>query len=222
MRDRKRLTPGCQRRSTCGLEIEREAWRKGYALVAGVDEVGRGALAGPVMATAIILNPSRIPEGIDDSKRLTEIQRERLAESIRITALAYATEMMDAQEIDRLNILRATKATMMNAVAKLDPQPDFVLIDALTLEHLQTPQRAVIRGDQLSQSIAAASIIAKVTRDHFMQELHSSFPEYGWNRNVGYGTRTHLDVLSRLGPTPYHRLSFRGVRTTVLSLWQGE
>ncbi|MBI4468023.1 MAG: ribonuclease HII [Acidobacteria bacterium] len=203
----------------CGLEFERVVWRRGFRMIAGVDEVGRGALAGPVVAAAVILNPGRVPEGVDDSKRLTARQREDLYCRIQSTALAFATSAVDAPEIDRINILQATKAAMVRAVDGLHPGPDYLLIDAITIDRLPAAQQGIIHGDQLSQSIAAASIVAKVTRDLIMRKWHEEFPEYGWDHNVGYGTRIHLNALRRMGPSPLHRQTFAGVRPREGKLW---
>ncbi len=198
-------------RSTCTAALERELQRLGYRFIAGVDEVGRGAWAGPVIAAAVILDLDRLPEGLDDSKRLSRSRREALYDAIRHTARALALGIVDAAEIDRTNIRRATERAMRAAIAGLHPRPDYLLIDAVSLPDVNIPQRAIIRGDQLSVSIAAASILAKVTRDRLMREYDRLYPGYGFARHVGYGTRAHQQALMRLGPCPIHRLSFRGV-----------
>ncbi len=195
----------------CGDAFEQQAWQAGACLVAGVDEVGRGALAGPVVAAAVILDPRRIPDGLDDSKKLTRQQRERLDAAIRASALAWAVARIEAAEIDRINILAATKQAMRDAVLALTPTADYLLIDALMLKEIALPQRAIIRGDAQSCSVAAASIVAKVARDSLMRDYDAVLPGYGFAKNVGYGTPDHLRGLRECGPSPIHRLSFRGV-----------
>jgi len=198
--------------STCDAKLERELLRRGYRLIAGVDEVGRGALAGPVLAAAVILDLQRIPEGINDSKKIAPARRIELAEAIHRSAVAVSVAAVEADEIDRINILRATKLAMRLAVDGLTPLPDFLLIDALKLSDLKIPQRAIIHGDAVSVSIAAASIIAKVRRDQIMIDYDRIHPGYGFARNMGYGTREHRVALQKLGPSPIHRLSFHGVQ----------
>ncbi|HZS04844.1 MAG TPA: ribonuclease HII [Blastocatellia bacterium] len=195
----------------CSDAFEREAWQSGVRRVAGVDEVGRGALAGPVVAAAVILNPDHIPDGLNDSKKLTRPERERLDVEIRASAQAYAIARVEADEIDHINILEATKKAMERAIACLTPSPDYLLIDALMLKGIEIPQRAIIRGDAQSVSIAAASIIAKVARDAWMRSYEESLPGYGFANNVGYGTPDHMRGLRTLGPSQIHRLTFHGV-----------
>lgn len=197
---------------TCGTNFEQQAQAQGARLIAGVDEVGRGALAGPVVAAAVILDLARVPAGIDDSKKLSRVMRERLAEEIRTSAVAFAVARVEADEIDRINILRATREAMCRAVTALSTQPDHLLIDALPLKSLDCSQQAIIRGDALSVSIAAASIIAKVARDAWMREYDAQFPGYGFVRHVGYATAEHIAGLRVLGPTPIHRMTFRKVK----------
>ena len=196
---------------SCNAAFELEARQTGARLIAGVDEVGRGALAGPVVAAAVILDLERTPDGLNDSKKLTRAERERLDAEIRVSACAYAIARIEAGEIDRLNILQATKEAMRCAIAALTPAPDYLLIDAVPLKDISLPQRAIIRGDAQSVSIAAASIIAKVARDGWMRAYDEALPGYGFAKHVGYGTPEHLRGLSMLGPSPIHRLSFRGV-----------
>lgn len=198
-------------KEVCGDAFEREAWRVGATLVAGVDEVGRGALAGPVVAAAVILDPQRIPDGLDDSKKLTRQERVRLDAEIRASALTWAVGRIEAEEIDRMNILAATRQAMRQAIIGLTPAADYLLIDALTLRDIALPQRGIIRGDAQSVSIAAASIVAKVARDGWMRDYEATAPGYGFATNAGYGTDEHLRALRELGPSPIHRLSFRGV-----------
>ncbi|MBD0325429.1 MAG: ribonuclease HII [Pyrinomonadaceae bacterium] len=208
-------SPARRRRvSLVGTSFEDEARSRGYKLIAGVDEVGRGALAGPVVAAAVILNPEApLPAGLDDSKKLTAKARERIAEELRQTAVAYSVGLVGPDEIDRINILEATRRAMLYALRKLEPCADFVLIDALQLKECELPQRAIIRGDSVSASIAAASVIAKTYRDHLMHELHDLYPYYNFSKHVGYGTREHLSALRAHGCCPIHRRSFRGVVT---------
>jgi ribonuclease HII len=189
----------------------RRMFREGARLVAGVDEVGVGPLAGPVVAAAVVL-PERVDlPGLDDSKRLTPAARERLATWIQQQAVAVAVAEVSREEIDRLNILRATLEAMRRAVLALDVAPDHVLVDARRIPGIEAPQTAVIGGDREDGSIAAASIVAKVYRDAIMRRLHRRYPGYGFERHKGYGTREHLAALRCLGPTPAHRRSFSPV-----------
>ena len=204
--------------SRCTAVLEQELSRQGYRFIAGVDEVGRGALAGPVVAAAVILDLSNIPDGIDDSKKLRPVRRSQLAEEIRRSARAVSLAAVEAEEIDRINILEATKWAMLQALKGLQPPPDFVLVDALTLPDLLIPQRALIHGDSLSVSIAAASIVAKAWRDRLMSEYDRLHPGYGFARNAGYGTKEHCEALQQLGPSPIHRLTFRGTQMNLFSL----
>jgi ribonuclease HII len=190
---------------------ERAAWRSGLKQVAGVDEAGRGPLAGPVVAAAVILDPNRRVKGLDDSKRLTPTRRETLFEEILVAARAVATSIVDSQTIDRVNILEATRRAMYEALGQLTPRPDLVLIDALRLPALAVPQKPIIKGDRRSASIAAASIVAKVTRDRLMLEADARFPEYGFGRHKGYPTAEHRTALKKHGPCPIHRRTFHGV-----------
>jgi ribonuclease HII len=196
------------------LNWERTCWRDDYRLVVGIDEAGRGALAGPIVAAAVIMPPTlrltaQIRE-INDSKQLPEQKRERLAVLIRSVAVTCATGQATAQEIDELGIARANRICMERAVEKLDFVPDFALIDALTCE-FDLPQIGLIDGDAISVSIAAASILAKTERDRYMRELHSRDDRYRFDRHVGYGTALHLSALRIYGPCAVHRLSFHGV-----------
>ena len=195
----------------CSTLFESEAWSVGARFVAGVDEVGRGALAGPVVAAAVILDPANIPTGLDDSKKLSKSVRVRLDREIRNSALALSVVAVEAEEIDRINILQATKKAMISAIRSLSPTCDYLLIDALHLSEISVPQRGIIKGDSLSVSIAAASIVAKVMRDNLMCDLDPVYPGYGFATNVGYGTATHLKALAEAGPTPVHRLTFKKV-----------
>ncbi len=177
----------------------------------GVDEAGRGPLAGPVVAAAaIILSPARLPDGIDDSKRLSAARRVALLKALADCAV-YAVGTASVAEIDGINILQATMLAMRRAVARLPLRPDAALIDGNRVPDLTCAAHMLVRGDGRSLSIAAASIVAKVTRDRIMARLAGRYPDYGWERNAGYGTRGHRDALMRFGPTPHHRLSFAPV-----------
>lgn len=197
------------------LVIENELYNEGFRLIAGVDEAGRGPLAGPVMAAACILPREFDLPGLDDSKKITEKKRVYLAEKIREQALAYSLGSATSKEIDLLNILKATKLAMKRALENLSCKPEFILIDGR--EGLDTPvlQRTVIGGDGLSASIAAASILAKVARDEFMYEMHQIYPEYCFDQHKGYCTRLHLQILEKYGPCPIHRRTFSPVKELV-------
>lgn len=195
-----------------GIEFEQQARDAGYRFIAGVDEVGRGCLAGPVVAAACILDLDReLPEGLDDSKKLTEKTRDEVAHELKQVAVAYAIGQVEADEIDRINILEATKEAMLNAIASLAVPADFILVDALHLKQLSLPQRAIIKGDTVSASIAAASIIAKTYRDALMTGYAAEYPEYGFEGHKGYGAVSHFEALKKHGPCILHRKSFRGV-----------
>lgn len=176
--------------------------------VAGVDEVGRGPLAGPVYAAAVILDPARLPEGLDDSKKMSETRRDKAFDAIMTSALAVGIGVASVEEIDRINILAATMLAMRRAVDRLSVAPVHALIDGNKVPALPCPADAIVKGDSKVLSIAAASIIAKVTRDRVMSELDLAFPGYGWARNKGYGTADHMLALARLGPSVHHRTSF--------------
>jgi ribonuclease HII len=188
------------------------AREKGFHQICGIDEVGRGPLAGPVVACACIIPPNILISGIDDSKKLTSQKREeifkQLVQDARIT---YSIGSIDAEEIDRINIYQATIQAMLLAVSGLEIQPDYLLVDGLKLPHPKIPCEKIIKGDSRSQSIAAASIIAKVTRDRMMLEFDQKWPEYGFSSNKGYGTAKHYKALKEFGPCAIHRLSFDGV-----------
>ena len=191
------------------LTHERRLWDSGRSLIAGVDEVGRGPLAGPVVAAAVILPHDFDVLGIDDSKKLSPKKREELAEVIKEKALAWSVGWVGPDRIDEINILEATKEAMTQAVQGLSLQPDHVLIDGnFTVRALALPQTAIVKGDANSTSIAAASILAKVTRDRYMEEMDAVYPGYAFASNKGYGTKAHYDGLKAQGPTPIHRRSF--------------
>jgi ribonuclease HII len=189
--------------------VENALLRFGFARIAGVDEVGRGCLAGPVLAAAVVLDPDRRVPGLRDSKLLTPLQRERLCAVITRRALGWAVSLAEPVEIDEVNIHRATLRAMQRAVFSLVPLPDFVLVDAFRIPDLPMAQRGVIHGDMRCSSIAAASIVAKVTRDRLMRQLHASDPRYGFDKHKGYATAEHLAAVARFGYSPVHRRSFR-------------
>lgn len=192
--------------------FERELISRGRTYIAGVDEAGRGPLAGPVVSAAVILPPGFQSPAINDSKKLTHNQRERLYESIYADAVAIGVGIVDAVEIDRINILQAAKLSMVMAVGNLVPQPDHVLIDGNFAIPCPVPQQSIIKGDARSISIAAASIVAKVSRDRLMQRYHIDFPHFGFDRHKGYPTKAHKAAIAAHGPSIIHRLSFKGVR----------
>ncbi|MFT6674950.1 MAG: ribonuclease HII [Sulfitobacter sp.] len=193
------------------FEFERAAQAQGYHRIAGVDEVGRGPLAGPVTAAAVVLDPDRIPEGLNDSKKLSKKAREKLYGEIMQVAdvsIAHAT----VEEIDEHNILRASHIAMLRALDGLKTPADYALIDGNMLPRgLILPAQTIIKGDTLSQSISAASIMAKICRDCVMLSLAQQHPGYGWETNMGYGSKSHMQALKNLGATPHHRRSFKPV-----------
>ena len=195
----------------CQATLERELRARGFHDVAGVDEVGRGCLFGPVVAGAVILSPDRPIRGLDDSKVLEAERREVLAERIRERAVAWAIGAVDAATIDAINIYQASRLAMRRAVSQLNPKPDFLLVDAVPLD-LGLPQRPLIKGDARCHAIAAASIIAKVYRDECMRVWDAVFPAYGLASHKGYSTPEHCEAIRQHGPTPLHRLSFEPVR----------
>ena len=204
--------------------IEEEGYTRGFTCIAGLDEVGRGPLAGPVVAAAVVLPRGFSHDGIKDSKLLTAKQRETLAPAIRAQAQSRGIGVVEVEEIDRINILKASLLAMAKAFAALRPRPDYLLIDgnqpipAQWLESSNRPsgapprQRTIVKGDRLCLSIAAASILAKVARDEMMIELHEHYPQYGFAGHKGYGSAAHLEALRRYGPSPVHRRSFKPVR----------
>ena len=193
------------------LAEEQVLWQQGYRFIAGLDEVGRGALAGPVGAGAVILPADldlSLLTGVRDSKELTPAQRESLAPQIKKVALAFGIGMLSSELVDEFGIVEATRRAMAQAIKKLGVSPEFLLVDALKLPKIPLPQKAIIDGDKLSLSIACASIIAKVARDHLMINVEKKYPGYGFARHKGYGTPEHLDCLERFGPCPIHRRTF--------------
>ena len=190
------------------LKYEREEEQKGHFLIAGMDEVGRGPLAGPVCVACAIMPLDDIIEGIDDSKKVSEKKRKLLFEQIKEKSISYSIEMVDEQNIDEINILQATKLCMKKEVENLGLRPDVVLVDAISSLDIDVPIRGIIKGDALSYSIGCASILAKVTRDEYMVKLAEEYPEYGFEKHKGYGTKVHIEALKEYGPCVYHRLSF--------------
>lgn len=199
-------------KSKINLDFELQSQADGFRFVAGIDEVGRGCLAGAVVAAAVILDVGKpLPKGLNDSKKLTANQRQRIAEEIRANAVCFAFAEIKAAEIDRINILQATKRAMIAAVEQLVPAADFLLIDAVNLNNCSLPQKSIIGGDAVCASIAAASVLAKVYRDEMMRNIDAQYPEYGFARHVGYGTKEHFEALRKYGATDIHRKSFKGV-----------
>lgn len=198
--------------SQIGIDFENQAISEGFRFVAGVDEVGRGCLAGAVVAAACILDLSKpLPEGLNDSKKISEKRRDAIAEELKESVVAFAIGEVQADEIDRINILQATKKAMRLAIENLTPRADFLLIDAVQLREINLPQKAIIKGDAISASIAAASILAKTYRDNLMRELCTIYPQYGFSKHVGYGTKAHFEALREHGACAIHRKSFKGV-----------
>lgn len=190
------------------LQFEKQARDRGYSAVCGVDEAGRGPLAGPVYAAAVILPPNTLIEGVNDSKKLSEKKREALFDVIRETALSYCVACASVEEIDQFNILNATYLAMQRAVEGLSPTPDMVLVDGNRLPVLPMDAQAIVKGDSLSMSIAAASILAKVSRDRLMRQLSQQYPEYQLEKHKGYGTKLHIQLIQQYGPSAIHRKTF--------------
>ena len=187
---------------------EKEAYSKGYLYIGGIDEVGRGPLAGPVVAAVVVLPYNTKIEGIDDSKKVKESKREELFDIIKKQALDYGIGIVDNEEIDDYNILNATYMAMKKALNSMKKQPDYLLVDAVTIPGVDIKQNPIIKGDSKSISIAAASILAKVTRDRMMYDYDKIYPEYGFKSNKGYGTKEHYEAIEKFGITPIHRKSF--------------
>lgn len=190
------------------LKYENEAYEKGYNYVCGVDEAGRGPLCGPVVAAAVILDRNAHLEGVNDSKKLSEKKREKLFDDIMEKAIAVGIGISDVDMIEEINILNATKEAMKEAISGLSIKPDFVLIDGNQDIQIDIDRTTVVSGDALSESIAAASIIAKVTRDRMLREYDKEYPEYGFAKHKGYGTKMHIEAIKKYGLTPIHRPSF--------------
>lgn len=190
------------------LSFEIDLYRQGFTHIAGIDEAGRGCLAGPVVAAAVIFHPGYTIDGVNDSKKLSHVRREYLFEIIRVNALSIGVGIVDNKEIDKINIYNATINAMKMAVEDLAIHPDYLLIDAVPVKDLPIPQLPIIKGDTLSFTIAAASIVAKVTRDRLMSRHDLSFPYYNFSAHKGYGTREHIERLRQFGPCTLHRESF--------------
>jgi ribonuclease HII len=207
----------------CNFEYEMLAIAQGYRVIAGCDEAGRGALIGPVYAAAVILDPTALIPGLNDSKKLTAPQRESLAVQIRVKAVAWRVVSVSASEVDAINVYQASRVGMLRALKALVPMPDFILTDAMPLREngadFPISHRSLIHGDALSITIAAASILAKVERDAHMMKMHEAFPHYGLAKNKGYGTPDHLDALARLGPCTEHRKTYQPVKDCLLPLF---
>jgi len=209
----------------CTRRLEAQALRRGWRLVAGCDEAGRGALLGPLYAAAVILDPCKPVQGVEDSKKLSPAERESLAAEIREKALSFQVIAISAAEVDALNVYEASRQAMIRALRALNPSPHFVLTDAMPLSAgaasgaFPIPHRAIVHGDARSVSIAAASILAKVARDQHLEELDREYPHYGLAKNKGYGTAEHLEALARYGPCPEHRQSFQPVKDYLLPLF---
>ena len=189
------------------MTYENQLLAQGYKYICGVDEVGRGPLAGPVCVAAVIMPMDNLIQGINDSKKVAKAKREKLYEQIKQNAIAYSIQMVDNVKIDEINILNATKQAMHDAICSLKVNPDIVLIDAVKLD-IPFKSMSIIHGDALSYSIGAASILAKVTRDTFMEEMAVKYPSYDFEHNMGYGTAKHIQALKELGPTEIHRQTF--------------
>ncbi|QWB96492.1 ribonuclease HII [Mycoplasmatota bacterium] len=186
----------------------------GITYIAGIDEAGRGPLAGPVVAAAVILKPGVKLKYVDDSKKLSEKQREKALIEVKENALAIGIGMCSVEEIDKINIYRAAREAMISAVKQLKITPEFLLIDAMPIEH-QIPSESIIKGDQKSISIAAASIVAKTTRDAYMKEMDKIFPEFGFSKHKGYGTKFHKEMLDKYGYTPIHRKTYEPIKSMI-------
>ena len=193
------------------FDVETRLIKKGYKAIAGVDEVGRGCIAGPVTAAAVILNPQKIPSGLNDSKKVSFKNREKIFQSIQDTC-TFCVAHSSVEEIDQINILQASLLSMKRAILGLSIKPDFVLIDGnKSPGDLESESETIVKGDSKSLSIAAASIVAKVTRDRFMSRLDKEFPGYDWSQNAGYPTKLHKSAILNIGITPYHRRSFKPI-----------
>jgi ribonuclease HII len=204
-----------KRRRGAPLTLERALWARGLELVAGVDEAGRGPLAGPVVAAAVVFRPEHRIPGVTDSKQLTACEREELVNAIRRRALGIGVGAVSSDGVDRLNILRATHLAMRRALARLPLIPDHILVDGLPVPELGAGHTAVVTGDAKSFTIACASIVAKTTRDALMRRLARRYPVYGWETNMGYGTPEHVLALAEHGPTAHHRRSFVPVQLSL-------
>lgn len=197
------------------LAYEKELYKEGYEFIAGTDEAGRGPLAGPVVAAAVILPKGMIIDGVNDSKQLTEKKRKELYNVIYDKALAVGVAFIDNKKIDEINILEASRLAMMEAIKKLKIKPDYVLSDCMKM-NIDIPVKPIIKGDALSINIAAASIIAKVTRDRYMDEMDLKYPNYGFKRHKGYPTKDHIEAIKKYGITDIHRITFKPIKTMLV------
>ena len=197
------------------LEYEKKLYKKGYTLIGGIDEVGRGPLIGPVVAACVILPKNFYNEKINDSKKISEKKREELYKIIKENAISIGIGVIDSKRIDEINIYEATKEAMMNAIDNMKIKPEYLLIDAMKL-NTDIPYEAIIKGDAKSESIAAASIVAKVTRDRMLIELDKEYPMYGFKKNKGYGTKEHIEAINQYGVLDSHRRSFKPVSDALL------
>ena len=194
------------------LKYEKELYKNNITLIAGVDEAGRGPLVGPVVAAAVILPKNYTLEGLNDSKQLSEKKRELFYAILQKEAISIGVGIVSAKEIDEINILEASRKAMYIAIENLDVKPEYILSDAMSLNELDIPSRSIIHGDALSLSIAAASVIAKVTRDHIMYELDKKYPEYHYKKNKGYPTKEHLELIKKYGVTDEYRMTYKPVK----------
>ncbi|XMB71822.1 ribonuclease HII [Mycoplasmatota bacterium WC30] len=205
------------------LKFETKLWNSGIKYVAGVDEVGRGPLAGPLVAAAVILDPNNPIEGLNDSKQLSHKKREKLLVEIKAKAIAYAYTFIDEATIDIINIYQASKRGMLLSIEKLKVKPEYILSDAMPLKEGNIPFEAIIKGDTLSASIAAASILAKEVRDDYMIKMSLEYPGYGFEKNMGYPTKQHLEALKNIGICEIHRKTYKPVKNILekqISLWE--
>jgi ribonuclease HII len=203
---------------TAPTDLERKEWDRGLKYIVGLDEVGMGPLAGPVVAAAVVLKPGQLLEGVYDSKSITKARREELAGLIRSEVLSYGIAAASTREIERLNIRRAAALAMLRAVRRLPFDPELMLVDGFRVPELGDNQRPIVKGDRLCHSIACASILAKVVRDRLMVRLSARYPVYGWADNKGYASRAHLDAIEEHGPSPHHRGTYSPVVQTRLAL----
>lgn len=203
---------------TAPADFEREEWDRGLKYIVGLDEVGMGPLAGPVVAAAVVLKPGQLLEGVYDSKSVSKARREELAGLIRSEVLSFAVSAASTREIERLNIRRAAALAMLRAVRRLPFDPELLLVDGFRVPELGENQKPIVKGDRVCHSIACASILAKVVRDRLMERLAPRYPEYGWESNKGYASRAHLDAIAAHGPTPHHRGTYSPVIQTRLAL----
>ena len=199
------------------LAFEKELYKEGYTLICGTDEAGRGPLVGPVVAGAVILPLNYHLDGLTDSKKLSEKKREKFFEIIRQDAIAYGIGIVDAKTIDEINIYEASRLAMKKAIADLKVKPDYILTDAMPILDMDVPVKPIIHGDGLSITIAAASVLAKVTRDHYMYELDKKYPEYEFKKHKGYPTKRHLELIKKYGVTTDYRFTYKPVKNIVES-----